>query len=179
MVREVPIILLFMIRASTISRMMEIRAKLIMPATSIDLSIMNLGARCGRMIWLIDVVIGVNFEDSLRSGRLCSNMVALKLVEKLKCDVTLMRLREYLLWSCFWSMHLIDHAPELMLQGKLHERLYAPGLNVMYLGGWPEHLVMSCEPQVVKTYSLMSILLTSGWGMCLDILTLHDEANEG
>ena len=76
-------------------------------------------------------------------------------------------------------MHLIDQAPELMLHGRLHERLYAPGLNVVYLGGWPEHLVMSWEPQVVKTYSLMSILLTSGWGMCFVIFTLHVDASDG
>ena len=160
-------------------RMMQIRAKLTMPATSMDLSMVNLGDKCGSMIWLMEVVIGVSLEESFRSGILCSRVVALNFVEKLKCDVTFICLSEYLLWSCFWSIHLIDQAPELMLQGRLQERLYAPGPKVTYLGGWPEHLVISCEPQVVKTYSLMSILLTSGWGICFDILTLHEDAREG
>ena len=84
LVREVPIILLLMSRAKMMIMMMEINAKLTMPATSIDLSIVNLGDRCGRMIWLIEVVIGVNLEDSFNSGKLCSRMVALKFVEKLK-----------------------------------------------------------------------------------------------
>ena len=37
----------------------------------------------------------------------------------------------------------------------------------------------SCEPHVVNTNWLMSRRVTSGWGVCFEILTLQEEAKVG
>ena len=91
---DMPIVLLFIARANIKTKMTAMSIKLTNPTISMDLSIVNFGAKWGRMIWLMEEVIGVNFEESLRSGRLFSNMEALNWEEKLKCDVMLICFKE-------------------------------------------------------------------------------------
>ena len=91
---DMPIVLLFMANARIKTKMRAMSIRLTRPTISIDLSIVNFGAKWGRTIWLMEEVIGVNFEESLRSGRLFSSMVALNWEEKLKCDVMLTCFKE-------------------------------------------------------------------------------------
>ena len=124
-------VLLLMARIAMNSKMRAMRTRLTMPTTSMLVSKVNLGSKWGITIWLIEDVMGVSFDESFNSGKLFSNIVALSWDEKLKWTVILSCFKEYRLCSCFWSTHFIDHAPELMLHGKLQERLYAPGRRTL------------------------------------------------
>ena len=75
--REVPIVLLFTARTKMRINISAINIILIKPTMSILWSMVNLGARCGRAIWLIEDVMGVSLEDNFSSGRLFSRIVAL------------------------------------------------------------------------------------------------------
>ena len=69
LVRDMPSLRFLMIMTVIMMIITRIKERLIIPATSMDCSIDIFGgARWGSMIWLIDVVIGVIFDDNFSSG---------------------------------------------------------------------------------------------------------------
>ena len=74
---ELPKDLLLIANANIRKKIRAMSIKLTRPTMSIDLSMVNLGVKCGMTIWLMEDVMGVSFEDSLSSGRLFSRTVAL------------------------------------------------------------------------------------------------------
>ena len=79
-----PIFLALTIRNITDPVKMVIKAKLMIPAMSIDFSTFTVGSRWDSSNWSIDVLIGVSLDDSFNSGRCCSRVDAFNFVAKLK-----------------------------------------------------------------------------------------------
>ena len=69
LVKDMPSLRLRMIMTVIIMMIIRIKQRLMIPATSMDFSIDIFGgSRWGNIIWLMDVVIGVIFDDSFSSG---------------------------------------------------------------------------------------------------------------
>ena len=102
---------------------MVINTKLMIPAMSIDRSMVTEDCKWGTSSWSMDDVIGVSLDDNFKSGRQVSRVVLLNAVAKLKWEVMLINGMEYLRCSCFWSMHLSDQSPESMIHAWEHDKL--------------------------------------------------------
>ena len=75
--KDVPMVLLWTAKTKMRRKISAMRIKVIKPTMSMLWSMVNFGAKCGRIIWLMEDVMGVSLEDNLRSGRLFSRTVAL------------------------------------------------------------------------------------------------------